>query len=148
VLEYIEDQRALLQSLRSALKPGGVLVMLAPQGPALFGSLDRRLGHKRRYRPADARTLLERDGFTVKSLYQINKAGAPPWWLYGKLFGSGNINKPVLKLFDKTVWLWRRIDGLLPWPGLSLIVVARNTGPSAGESPIPPQATTQRLALK
>jgi hypothetical protein len=122
--------------------------MLAPQGPALFGSLDRRLGHKRRYRPADARTLLQGEGFKVESLYQFNKAGAPPWWLYGKLFGSGNINKPVLKLFDKTVWLWRRIDRLLPWPGLSLIIVARNTGPSTGESPLPPQATTQRLALK
>ena len=20
-------------------------------------------------------------------------------------------------MFDKTVWLWRRIDGILPWPG-------------------------------
>jgi len=30
-----------------------------------------------------------------------------------------------LKLFDKTVWIWRRIDGLLPWQGLSLIAVAR-----------------------
>jgi glycosyltransferase involved in cell wall biosynthesis len=148
VLEYIEDQRALLQSLRSALKPGGVLVMLAPQGPALYGSLDRRLGHKRRYRPADARALLQSEGFTVETLYQFNKAGAPPWWMYGRLFGSGNINKPVLKLFDKSVWLWRRIDGLLPWPGLSLIVVARNTGPATGESPVREQATPQRLALK
>jgi len=32
----------------------------------------------------------------------------------------------VLKIFDKTVWLWSRIDGLFPWPGLSLIAVARN----------------------
>jgi hypothetical protein len=33
----------------------------------------------------------------------------------------------VLKIFDKTVWLWRRIDPLLPWPGLSLIMVARKS---------------------
>jgi hypothetical protein len=92
--------------------------------------------------------LLEGEGFRVEGLYQINKAGAPPWWMYGKLFGSGNINKPVLKLFDKTVWFWRRIDGLLPWPGLSLIVVARNTGPAGGERPAPQQTTPQRLALK
>jgi hypothetical protein len=31
----------------------------------------------------------------------------------------------VLKIFDKTVWLWRRLDVLMPWPGLSLIMVAR-----------------------
>jgi hypothetical protein len=31
----------------------------------------------------------------------------------------------VLKIFDKSVWLLRRIDVLMPWPGLSLIIVAR-----------------------
>jgi hypothetical protein len=31
----------------------------------------------------------------------------------------------VLKIFDKTVWLWSRLDRFMPWPGLSLIVIAR-----------------------
>jgi hypothetical protein len=30
----------------------------------------------------------------------------------------------TLKLFDKTVWFWKRIDPLLPWPGLTLFAVA------------------------
>jgi hypothetical protein len=68
--------------------------------------------------------------------------------MYGKLFGSGRINKPVLKFFDKTVWLWRRIDSLLPWPGLSLIVVARSSGPAAEERTAAQQATPKRLALQ
>jgi hypothetical protein len=62
----------------------------------------------------------------VEKIYQFNKAGTLPWWAYSRIVRSGSINKPVLKVFDKTVWLWRRIEGLLPWPGLSLIVVARN----------------------
>ena len=33
----------------ATLKPGGTLVVLVPHGPALFGSLDRSLGHKRRF---------------------------------------------------------------------------------------------------
>jgi hypothetical protein len=37
----------------------------------------------------------------------------------------GRISKVMLKLFDKTVWFWRLIDGALPWQGLSLVVVAR-----------------------
>jgi hypothetical protein len=41
------------------------------------------------------------------------------------LAGRRRISKPVLKIFDKTVWIWRRIDRFLPWRGLSLIVVAR-----------------------
>jgi hypothetical protein len=41
----------------------------------------------------------------------------------------------VLKIFDKSVWIWRRLDVLMPWPGLSLLVVARQSAegkPEAG----------------
>src|SRR3954447_12958574 len=49
VLEYLEEPSAAIRAIRRVLKPGGVLVVLAPQGPSLYGTLDRRLGHKRRY---------------------------------------------------------------------------------------------------
>lgn len=127
VLEYLENPAAVLDSLYQTLKPGGVLLVLVPNGTSLFGSLDQRLGHKRRYNSADMRATLEARGFTVENISTFNKAGTPPWWAYSKLFGSRNINKPVLKVFDKTVWFWRRIDGLLPWPGLSLMIVARKS---------------------
>ena len=39
-----------------------------------------------------------------------------------KVLGRKRIAKVALKLFDKTVWIWRRVDGLMPWRGLSLIV--------------------------
>jgi len=135
VLEYLDDPGAVLESLRATLKPGGVLVVLVPQGPGLFGSLDQRLGHKLRYTSADACRLLAGHGFDVEKAYSFNKAGAPPWWAYGKLLSSRSINKPVLKIFDKTVWLWRRVDALIPWRGLSLIVVARKSDRAAAESP-------------
>ena len=147
VLEYLDDPPAVVRAVRRTLKPGGALVVLAPQGPALFGSLDRRLGHKRRYAAAEARHLLETEGFTVERSYQFNKAGTLPWLLYSRMFGSERINKPVLKIFDKTVWLWRRVDGLLPWKGLSLILVARNTGPAVGrEGQARAGAVSQRLS--
>jgi glycosyltransferase involved in cell wall biosynthesis len=133
VLEYAEDPGRLLDSMRGALKSNGVAVILAPLGPALFGTLDRSLGHKRRYSAAGIRGLLEAHGFTVERFYSFNKAGAPPWWAYSRVLGSKNISKPVLKIFDKTVWLWSRLDRFMPWPGLSLIVIARRqTEGSAG----------------
>ena len=125
VLEYVEDPGRLLDTMRAALKPDGVAVILAPLGLALFGSLDRSLGHKRRYSAAGIRALLESHGFTVEAIYSFNKAGAPPWWAYSRVLGSKNINKPVLKIFDKTVWFWSRIDRFMPWPGLSLIAIGR-----------------------
>jgi len=49
VLEYLDDPGGVLDSLRSTLKTNGALVVLVPCGPRLFGTLDRSLGHKRRY---------------------------------------------------------------------------------------------------
>jgi len=71
--------------------------------------------------------MLEKEGFRIERMHQINKVGALSWWLYGKLLGRKRINKASLKLFDKTVWFWRRIDAAIPWRGLSLVVVARKT---------------------
>ena len=85
-----------------------------------------REGHRRRFSAGDLKRLLEENGFAVERVIQFNKIGAPPWLFYSRLLRRNRINKLTLKVFDKTVWLWRRLDGLLPWKGLSLIVVARN----------------------
>jgi glycosyltransferase involved in cell wall biosynthesis len=129
VLEYLESPGVVLETLRATLRPGGSILILVPQNPGLYGSLDRSLGHKRRYTASDARRLLESCGFAVEKIYDFNKAGTPPWWVYSKLRGSRKIGKPVLKLFDKTVWFWSRLDVLMPWNGLSVILVGRNAGP-------------------
>jgi glycosyltransferase involved in cell wall biosynthesis len=131
VLEYLDHPDSVLRSLRATLKPGGVLVVLVPNGPALFGSLDETMGHKRRYSSAEIRRLLEAEGLTVERVDQWNKAGAPPWWINSRILRSKRLSKPLLKAFDKTVWIWRRLDSLMPWPGLSLIAVARNPGAGA-----------------
>lgn len=124
VIEYVADPEGLIQSAASVLRPGGSIIVLAPQGPALFGSLDMKLGYKRRFSRTELRAELEKHGFTVERMYQLNKIGTPAWWLYGKVLRRGRISKVMLKIFDKTVWFWRRIDGAMPWSGLSLVVVA------------------------
>jgi SAM-dependent methyltransferase len=131
VLEYLDRPDELIDALRGALKSSGSLIVLVPNGPGLFGSLDHSLGHKRRFRSNDVRRLLDEHGFAVEKVYQFNKAGAPPWWAYSRLLGSRHISKPVLKLFDKTVWFWSRLEWLIPWPGLSLIAVARKKATGA-----------------
>jgi len=133
VIEYLDRPKDLVESLRGTLKVAGCLIVLVPNGPALFGSLDRGMGHKRRFSSHDVRRLLEDHGFAVDRIYQFNKAGLPPWFVYSRLLGSRRISKVVLKLFDKTVWFWRRLDWLIPWPGLSLIAVARKRSTGAAE---------------
>jgi SAM-dependent methyltransferase len=124
VLEYVNDPSAFIDSVRSVLKPGGAMIVLVPRSPALFGSLDRTLGHRRRFGKTALRSLLEKHGFAIKGIYEMNKIGTPGWWFYGKVLRRGRISKVMLKIFDKTVWFWRRVDPLIPWPGLTLVVVA------------------------
>jgi SAM-dependent methyltransferase len=127
VLEYVDDPQATIESMRGCLNPGGVLVILAPQQPGLYGALDRAMGHKRRFAREQLEKLLSNRGFQIEKVYSLNKIGTPPWWVHSKLLGSVHINKLTLKIFDKTVWLWRRIDSLLPWAGLSLVLIARKS---------------------
>ena len=54
-----------------------------------------------------------------------DKIGALSWWIVGKLLRRKRIHRVGLKLFDKTVWFWSRVEGILPWRGLSLVAVAK-----------------------
>lgn len=125
VLEYVENPGAVVATLAATLKPGGVLIVLVPQSRALYGSLDRTMGHKRRFERAEAVRLLEAAGLKVGKIRSLNKISAPSWFFSSRIFRSSHISKIALKLFDKTVWIWRRIDPALPWRGLSLVLVAR-----------------------
>lgn len=124
VLEYFEDPSP-LAAMNQVLKPDGQLVILVPQGHARFGSLDETLGHKQRFDESELRDFLNDYGFSVDRAYQLNKIGAPAWVAFSKILRRRHVNKVFLKIFDKTVWFWRRVDGILPWNGLSLVIVAR-----------------------
>jgi len=125
VLECLEDPAATMAALYGTLKPGGSLLALVPQNPMLYCRIDRKLGHVRRFRARDLAAMIEKAGFHVESLYQLNKFGALAWLVYGGLLRHNRINKVTLKLFDKSVWFWRRVDPILPWRGLSVIALAR-----------------------
>jgi glycosyltransferase involved in cell wall biosynthesis len=125
VLEYVEDPAVTIALLRRTLKTGGALIVLVPQSRGLYGSLDRAMGHKRRFQREEAVGLLRDAGMKVESVRGLNRISAPSWWLYSRVLRTSHISKLALKVFDKTVWIWRRIDGILPWRGLSLILVAR-----------------------
>ncbi len=123
VLEYLDDPGGAVAAIRTALKPGGNLVLLVPHGSALYGRIDRTLGHKRRFSRSDITALLNENGFRVDRIALFNKAGALAWWTVGSVLRRGRISKITLKLFDKTVWMWRRVDPVLPWRGLSMVAI-------------------------
>lgn len=130
VLEGVEEPAAVVRSIAACVKPGGNLIVLVPQGPALFGPLDQGVGNKRRFSADELRGMIRESGFEVEREYQLNKFGALSWWIVGKVLGRRQMNRVGLKLWDKTVWFWRHCDKVLPWKGLSLVIVARLTRPT------------------
>ena len=123
VLEHIEDDRASLEAMHRLLCPGGRLVLLVPALPVLFGSLDRALGHHRRYTPRLLRRRYADAHFRMKHLEWFNLAGVPGWWFVGRVLKREIIPTGSLALYDALVPLFR-LERLLPWRvGQSLIAV-------------------------
>jgi len=125
VLEHIEDDLAALKNLRSCLRPGGRLTLLVPNLPWAYGSIDELAGHRRRYLRPQLAALLQEAGLTVESISDFNRVSLPAWVWNGRVLKRQYFGRVQLKLFDSFVWLFRRIDRFLPWPGQSLIAVAR-----------------------
>ena len=65
VLEHIDEDEAVLDEVRKALRPGGGFLMSVPQHPALWSQQDERAFHVRRYTAAGLRRKLEAAGFEV-----------------------------------------------------------------------------------
>ena len=128
VLEYAVDPAAVLRSAAGTSRKGGTVVILVPQHPKLYGSLDKTLGHRRRFSLTELEKLCTAAGLTVERTHQLNRVSRPVWWFTSKVLRAAHLSKPTLKLFDKTVWVWRALDHLIPWDGLSVILVARKTG--------------------
>jgi SAM-dependent methyltransferase len=126
VLEHIEDDHQAVRNFHEVLVPGGKLLVLVPALPALFGELDRSVGHYRRYTPSTLREALTRNGFLVESLEWMNLMAIPGWYVNGKLLRRRNIPGLQLRLFDQLMPYLARLESHVRLPvGMSLFAVAR-----------------------
>jgi 2-polyprenyl-3-methyl-5-hydroxy-6-metoxy-1,4-benzoquinol methylase len=125
VLEHVGDPLLALRNMRSALAPGGQLVLYVPHGQSLYSSLDEVLGHRCRYDRAMLERELAATGFELVRASFFNRAAVPGWWWNGKVLRRRSFSRVQLKLFDLAVPLLRLVDRLLPWRGLGLVAIAR-----------------------
>jgi hypothetical protein len=66
---------------------------------------------------------MEAAGFRVEQIIDFNRVTYPGWALNGRVFKRRNFSRLQLWAFDRLVWLWRRIDRMLPWPPASIIAI-------------------------
>ena len=123
VIEHVKDDIQAMTNIRSVLSENGTAIVLVPQGPWNFGTLDEMLGHYRRYTKQTLTRLAEDSGFVVEKMIQFNRVGTPAWFLNGRI-----LRRRVFGLFQ--IWMlnlltpiFRVIDRMLPFPPLSLIVI-------------------------
>jgi glycosyltransferase involved in cell wall biosynthesis len=125
VLEHLEEEDLALANIRSVLEPGGRAILLVPQAPALYGTLDEVLGHVRRYTRASLAGALLKAGFQIETLFDFNRATFPMWWFNGRVLRLRHFARLQLKVLNSSVWILRQIEHALPFPGVSLVAVAR-----------------------
>lgn len=65
VLEHIADERTVLRTLRSWLKPNGALIVTVPAFPFLWSGEDCVSHHLRRYTKRSLREVIEDSGFQI-----------------------------------------------------------------------------------
>jgi SAM-dependent methyltransferase len=123
VIEHIADDVEALGSIRAMLQPAGRVVILVPAISALFGSLDRELGHHRRYTRKSLSRRLEDAGFHVERAFYFNLVGLLGWWINARLRKAPRIPVEQLRFFESLVPALR-IEDRVPLPfGQSVIVV-------------------------
>jgi glycosyltransferase involved in cell wall biosynthesis len=125
VIEHIQDDQAVVTNADQVLKPGGRMIFIVPRGEKLYSSLDSAIGHVRRYDADRLRGLFAHLGYEIDELFTLNKIGVLGWWYRGKVAKQQAIGRFGLKAFNVLVPVFKLIEPLLPWKGLSMVVVAR-----------------------
>jgi len=125
VIEHIEDDQQVIKHADKVLKPGGRMIFIVPSGENLYSSLDKAIGHHRRYDKKQLRSLFLELGYDVEELFTLNKIGVLGWWYRGKVAKQKVIGRFGLKVFNVLVPIIKLIDPILPWKGLSLVIVAK-----------------------
>ncbi len=135
VVEHVDDDVGALENIRAALARGGRAIVLVPQGPEVFGTLDEVLGHKRRYTKDSLRALAAAAGFRVTDLLEFNRVGRPAWWLNGRLLKRRDFGLFQIMMLNLLTPLFRVIDRALPFDALSLIAVLEPAAPASSPEP-------------
>lgn len=139
VLEHVQEDGEAVARFHDLLHPGGRLVLLVPAHPVLYGSIDRTVDHKRRYRPRHVRALLESARLEVAEVRLVNPVGALGWFVSGRLLRRRHVPLAPLRAFDRLVPVLRLLDRIRLPLGLSVWAVARRpeTAAAPGKPPAP-----------
>ncbi len=127
VLEHVGDDPAAMRNLLEKTWPGGKMVALVPAYPWLFNSMDKAVGHFRRYGKRQFLERLTDAGWEVERVFRFNAFGIPGWFFAGSVMRRSTPGRSLYRLFDALVPLFSFLERTVVRGsvGLSLIAVCR-----------------------
>jgi glycosyltransferase involved in cell wall biosynthesis len=128
VLEHIEQDTATLSDMFAALPAGGRLILIVPALRWLYGTLDERLRHFRRYEKDELEQKVRAAGFELEDCRFLNRPGILGWYLNGRILRRRVLPRGQLAAFKLLLPLLRREEANPPSTGMSLLAIARKPG--------------------
>jgi len=126
VFEHIQDDVSALRNAKRVLRPGGRLILVVPAHDWLYGTIDRAIGHHRRYSKQRMASAFHELGLTCITQKYINALGALGWFVNGRVLKQEVPPSGQLRLFNGLVPMLKRFERTVNVPfGVSLMAVAR-----------------------
>jgi 2-polyprenyl-3-methyl-5-hydroxy-6-metoxy-1,4-benzoquinol methylase len=125
VLEHIKDDATALRNIQRLLKPKGYAVLILPAHQRLYGTIDKAIGHYRRYSKEEILKLLKKNELKLIKIRRVNSLGAIGWFLSGRVFKNNTVSEGKLKLFNIFSRFLLLENIIEPPLGTSYLVIAR-----------------------
>jgi SAM-dependent methyltransferase len=135
VLEHIERDDDALATFAALLPPDGRLVIQVPAMHALYGDIDRAIGHYRRYEREELVAKLERHGFVIDECRYFNLPGVLGWYLNSRLLRRRTLPGMQARAASALVPLLQLEQRRPPKRGMCLLAVARKAREGAEPAP-------------
>ncbi len=125
VLEHIKDDRKALANMNKKLKKGGRLNLLVPSHMFFYGTLDKNLGHWRRYNKKGLSTKLKKAGFNLVDIRYINPIAGLGWFVNARVLKREAVSSGNIKIFTFLVKPIIFLEKFIRVPfGLSVYAIA------------------------
>jgi SAM-dependent methyltransferase len=135
VVEHVDDDAQAVAEIERVLVPGGIALFTVPAFQSLWGLQDEVSHHKRRYRRAGFRNLVEGSGLEIVDQFYFNYLLFAPIWLARRLLrlvgpqmrSEADLNPPFVNALLLPLMRFDVTTAPLVRPpfGVSYLVIAR-----------------------
>lgn len=126
ILEHIKDDNKVLENIHKILERNGRLILMVPALKKLYGTLDEKLGHFKRYEKADLMKKLGYKKFVIEKIYYHNLIAGLGWFITGRIIRQKLMSSLQASAFDKFIPLIAKVERRVKIPfGLSLVVICK-----------------------